>query len=201
VPDSASTSTAAGLAPLECLRADTFRQFGASSWKLTLQGALTRRTFRPIVTMRLCQAAAVDRRWYLPLCQILHRIATQRAAMDFPWRTSIGPGFIITHGWGLVINAGATIGKNVTLFHGVTLGQRDRISPDGQRTTAFPVLEDDVWVGPHAIVVGGITIGRGSRIAGGAFVGENIPPRCIVGGNPASILKTECLPDVTNPAP
>lgn len=58
-----------------------------------------------------------------------------------------------------------------------------------------------MWVGPHAIIVGGVTIGRGSRIAGGAFVTVNIPPYSIVSGNPATIVKNNCVADVMHPAP
>lgn len=131
----------------------------------------------------------------------MHRIATHCAAMDLPWRTEIGGGVALTHGWGLVVNQGTKIGKNVTLFHGVTLGRRDRISREGERFTEYPILEDEVWVGPHAIIVGGVTIGRGSRIAGGAFVTDSIPPYSIVSGNPSVIIKSNCTPDVANPAP
>jgi serine O-acetyltransferase len=99
-----------------------------------------------------------------------------------------------------VVSPGTIIGKNVTLFHGVTLGQRDRIARDGSRETAYPVLEDQVWVGPHAMVVGGVIIGHGSRVAGGAFVTESVAPRSIVGGNPAMVLKTGAAPDIMNPA-
>jgi len=121
--------------------------------------------------------------------------------MDLSWRTEIGGGLALPHGWGLVVNAGAKIGNNVSLFHGVTLGRRDKISRDGERLTEYPVLEDEVWVGPHAIIVGGVTIGRGSRIAGGAFVTESIPPYSVVSGNPSVIVKSNCTPDVMNPAP
>jgi len=121
--------------------------------------------------------------------------------MDLYWRTVVGPGFLIIHGWGLVVSPGTRIGKNVTLLHGATLGQRDRIARDGSREKAYPVLEDQVWVGPYAIIVGGVTIGHGSRVAGGAFVTESVAPRTIVGGNPAMVLKTDAVPDIINPAP
>lgn len=188
----------------EALKADTHRQYGRFTWLGLLQGAITRRTFRVIVTMRLCQAASSSRgpaRALLLLFKLAHRIATHRAAVDLSWETKIGAGLAITHGWGLVVSPGAKIGSNVTLFHGVTLGRRDRISPDGNRLTEFPVIEDEVWIGPHAIVVGGVTVGRGSRIAGGAFVSESIPPYSIVSGNPSTIAKANCTPDVGNPAP
>ncbi len=186
------------------LNADTFRQYGEFSWGRLLKGAAARRTFRVIVTMRLCQAAHSSRgllRAFLLLFRMLHRLSTQLAGLDLSWRTDIQPGLAITHGWGLVISPNARIGKNVTLFHGVTLGARHRIARDGERLAEYPVLEDEVWIGPHAIIVGGVTIGRGSRIAGGAFVTESVPPRSIVSGNPAVIIKSDCVPDVSFPAP
>lgn len=192
------------MSPWQALKGDTHRQYGRFSWGCLLKGALGRRTFRPIVTMRLCQTIAASRSWArftLPLFKAFHRVACQMAAMDLPWGMQVGAGLALTHGWGLVVTPGAQLGNNVTLFHGVTLGRRDRIARDGTRSTDYPVLEDEVWVGPHAIIVGGITIGRGSRIAGGAFVTESIPPYSVVSGNPASIIKSNCVPDVNNAAP
>ena len=103
-----------------------------------------------------------------------------------------------THGRGIVVNAGARIGRNVTLFHGVTLSQRDHIDAQGLRHTLYPVIEDEVWIGPRAIIVGGVTVGRGSRIAGGAYVFEDVPPYCVVMGNPGQIVRRDCTPDVQN---
>jgi len=188
----------------KALRADTYRLYGRFTWSGLLIGALTARTFRVVVTMRLCRSASESRgpaRAMLVPMRVLHGIAAHLAGMDLPWQTRVGPGLALTHGWGLVVNAGATIGSNVTLFHGVTLGRRDRIAPDGTRSVDYPVLEDDVWVGPNAIIVGGVTIGRGSRVAGGAFVTDSVPPYSVVSGNPAVIVKRDCVPDVMNPAP
>jgi serine O-acetyltransferase len=190
--------------PWQALQADTYRQYGRFTWKGLVMGALTRRTFRIVVTMRLCQWAARARgmrHLVLPLCRLLHRMASHRAMVDLPWNTNIGPGLALTHGYGLVVSPGARIGGNVTLFHGVTLGRRDRVGPEGQRVTGFPVLEDEVWVGPHAIFIGGITVGRGSRIGGGAFVTDDVPPHSVVTGNPARITRGNCIPDVMHPAP
>lgn len=186
------------------LKADTHRQYGHFSWINLIKGFKTRREFRPVVTMRLCQWLSASNglvRLALPIGKLLHIIATHNAGMDFPWRTKIGDGLALTHGWGMVINEGARIGNNVTLFHGVTLGRRDRISREGERLIEYPVIEDEVWIGPHAIIVGGVIIGRGSRIAGGAFVTDSIPAYSIVSGNPAIIVKNNCVPDVMYPAP
>ena len=53
-----------------------------------------------------------------------------------------------------MVSAGVQIGSNVTLFHGVTLGQKDTILANGERVSGFPVIGNNVWIGPHAIVVG-----------------------------------------------
>jgi len=186
------------------IKADTYRLRGQYGTLLLIKAFLTNRSFRPILTLRLCQAASglgKPRLLALPFCKILHRITCQLAGMDMPWQTEIGGGLAIAHGWGLVVNPQVKIGSNVTLFHGVTLGQRDRIARDGTRSTGYPTLENDVWVGPNAIIVGDVRIGAGSRIGGGAFVTEDVPKHSVVSGNPARIVKTNCSPDVASPAP
>jgi serine O-acetyltransferase len=189
---------------LNALKADTWRLYGSYSLFKVIKGALRGRTFRVIVTMRLCQAIADSNsimRLGLPFFIVLHHISTHTAGVDFPWKAEIGPGLALTHGWGLVVHHNARIGKNVTLFHGVTIGSRDRIARDSVRITEYPILEDEVWVGPHAIIIGSVTIGRGSRILGGAFVRESVPPYSIVQGNPSVVVKNDCVPDVSHPAP
>lgn len=188
----------------EALKSDTVRKRGKYKFSYVVKGYFFDRSFRPIITFRLCQSTMKSKfpgkfihyyfRW-------LHKLACDRAGMDFPWKTAIAGGFTMTHGWGIVINGKATIGKNVTLFNGVTLGQRDRINEFGERSTQYPVIEDEVWIGPHAVIVGGVTIGRGSRIAGNSFVTESIPPYSTVAGNPAVIVRSNSKPDVYNPAP
>jgi maltose O-acetyltransferase len=51
------------------------------------------------------------------------------------------------------------------------------------------VIEDDVWIGVHAIILPGRRIGRGAIIGAGSLVTKDVPPYAIVGGNPAKILK------------
>ena len=186
---------------MHALKADTYRTFGRLNRWLPLKGMLLHPTFRVVMSVRLCQAAQRSSpvlRWLLlPLAKIGHRLACQLAGIELPWRTAIGPGLALTHGRGIVVNANSRIGSNVTLFHGVTLGQRDAIAKDGSRQTRYPVIEDDVWIGPHAIVVGA-TVGKGSRIAGGAYVYQDVPAYSVVLGNPGEIVKTNCTPDVAN---
>lgn len=51
------------------------------------------------------------------------------------------------------------------------------------------IVEDDVWIGSHAIILKGVTIHKGAVIAAGAIVTKDVPPYAIVGGIPAKIIK------------
>lgn len=184
------------------VHADVHRICGRSGWLPLLKCVLTARTFRPLLTLRLVQLlsrrGSFGRMAALPV-KLLHRFFCGMAAMDLPHETAIGPGLAITHGWGLVVSPGARIGANCTLFHGATLGRKDDIDAAGQRSSGYPVLEDEVWVGAHAIIIGALTIGRGARVAAGSVVTKDVPAGAIVGGNPARVLRESAVPDVRNP--
>jgi acetyltransferase-like isoleucine patch superfamily enzyme len=47
----------------------------------------------------------------------------------------------------------------------------------------------DVWIGCRAIILSGVTIGRGAVVAAGAVVTKDVPPNTIVGGNPAQVVR------------
>jgi len=161
--------------------------------------ALIDRTFRFILTLRLYQAA----RHLGPLAMpalLAHRITSKLAMVDLSAKTPVGEGLAVNHGFGLVVHPLAVIGRNVTLFQGVTLGSGDRIGPGGVRETGFPVIEDEVWIGPYAMILGDVRIGQGSRIMGGAVVTSSVPAHSMVAGNPGVIVRTDCLADVLYPA-
>jgi serine O-acetyltransferase len=185
------------------IQADTVRLHGKYSLPRFLRSILWNRNFRVIVTMRFCQRLSISRgpaHAFLLLARILHSLVAWSAGLELGWEALAGAGFCIWHGWGLVISPRAKIGCNVTVFHGVTIGQRDRIGPNNERHVSYPTIEDEVWLGPHAIVVGGVTIGRGARVAGGTLVTKDVRPFSIVGGNPMRVLRENAKPDVLNPA-
>jgi len=179
------------------VRADVIRYNGRYSRKALIKLVLTRRTFRPIYSLRLCQHFSQSRN---PLARIFHYWTTHNASIDFPWRIQLGEGFYINHGWGMVISPRSVIGRNVTLFHGVTLGQKDDITAEG-RTTSYPTLADDVWVGPHVVIIGGVTVGEGSRLGGGAVIAKDVEPHTIVVGGGQRVVQENATPDVENRVP
>lgn len=99
---------------------------------------------------------------------------------------TIGRRFFIDHGMGVVIGETAVIGDDVTIYQGVTLGGTGK-----ERGKRHPTLEDCVVVGVGAAVLGDITIGRGSRVGGGAVVVNDVPPNCTVVGIPGRVVVRE----------
>ncbi|MBB2976225.1 serine O-acetyltransferase [Microbacterium endophyticum] len=93
---------------------------------------------------------------------------------------TIGRRFFIDHGMGVVVGETAEVGNDVMLYHGVTLGGRQRNG--GKR---HPTLHDGVAVGAGAKVLGPITIGAGSVIGANAVVTKDAPARSILVGVPA----------------
>jgi virginiamycin A acetyltransferase len=59
-----------------------------------------------------------------------------------------------------------------------------------------PVIGNDVWLGAHATVLQGVSIGDGAVVAAGAVVTKDVPPYAIVGGVPAKTLRYRFAPDV-----
>ena len=51
------------------------------------------------------------------------------------------------------------------------------------------IIEDDVWIGCSAIILGPCKVGRGSIVAAGSLVNKDVPPYTIVGGNPAKHIR------------
>ena len=51
------------------------------------------------------------------------------------------------------------------------------------------IIENDVWIGFGAMLLSGISIGRGSVIAAGSVVTKSFPPYSVIGGNPAKLIK------------
>ena len=97
---------------------------------------------------------------------------------------TIGPGFFIDHGMGVVIGETAEIGSEVTLYHGVTLGGTSL-----EKGKRHPTLGDRVVIGAGAKVLGAITIGDDSRIGANAVVVKSVPANSVVVGVPGQIVK------------
>lgn len=118
------------------------------------------------------------------------RLISQRAArktgIEIHPGATIGKGFFIDHGHGVVIGETTVIGDNVTLYQGVTLGGTGKET--GKR---HPTIEDNVMISVGAKVLGSFTIGENSKIGAGSVVLSEVPPNSTVVGVPGRVVKQD----------
>ena len=107
--------------------------------------------------------------------------AHSRTGIDIHPGATIGRGFFIDHGTGVVIGETCVIGRHVKLYQGVTLGARSfRKDSEGRLVKGIkrhPNVEDDVVIYANATILGGDTvIGKGSVIGGNVWLAHSVPP-------------------------
>ena len=96
---------------------------------------------------------------------------------------TIGRRFFIDHGMGVVIGETASIGDDVTLYHGVTLG-----GTSWNKGRRHPTLENGVVVGAGAKVLGPIVVGAGAKVGSNAVMTKDVPAGATAVGNPARLV-------------
>lgn len=104
----------------------------------------------------------------------------------------IGDDTFINNGSVLSASQGIFIGNRVNIAPGCTILDNDFHGTDDRHAPpacAPIVLEDDVWLGTGVTVLKGVRIGRGSVIAAGAVVTQDIPAGVLAGGIPAKVLR------------
>lgn len=118
--------------------------------------------------------------------------------------TYIGPGTVIQ------AKENITIGDNVIIANNVVIMDNNNHPTDPQMRikmsacddflhdelwswkysdSAPVIIEENVWIGRDARIMKGVTIGKGSIVALGAIVTHDVPPYCVVAGNPAKVVK------------
>lgn len=116
----------------------------------------------------------------------LSQVARWVTGIEIHPAAKIGRRLFIDHGMGVVIGETASVGDDVTLYQGVTLGGTGKEL--GKR---HPTLEDGVVVGGGAKILGNITVGKNCRIGAGSVVLRNVPPDSTVVGVPGHIIFRE----------
>ncbi|MCP4633956.1 MAG: acyltransferase [candidate division Zixibacteria bacterium] len=92
-----------------------------------------------------------------------------------------------------------TIGNRVLMAQGVQIYDNNNhpLDPEARAANepvepeniAQVVIEDDVWLGSGAVILRGVTVGRGAVVATSALVSKDVPPMTVVAGNPAKVVK------------
>ncbi len=114
------------------------------------------------------------------LPRIFTEYAHQVSGIDIHPGAKIGESFFIDHGTGIVIGETTTIGNNVKIYQGVTLGALS-VSKELGSTKRHPTIEDNVIIYSNAVILGGNTVlGNGSIIGGNVWLTRSVPANAVV---------------------
>ena len=117
--------------------------------------------------------------------RLLSQVSRFLTGLEIHPGATIGRGFFVDHGAGVVIGETTIIGDNCVLFHNVTLGGTGK--HHGKR---HPTLGNNVLIGTGATLLGPVTIGDDVKIGAGSFIFmRDVPSGCTVAGVPAQIVK------------
>ncbi|MBQ7398174.1 MAG: serine O-acetyltransferase [Clostridia bacterium] len=122
---------------------------------------------------------------YFP-ARLISQVARAATGIEIHPGATIGKGFFIDHGMGVVIGETTEIGNNCSIYQGVTLGGTGK--DVGKR---HPTLGNNVMVGAGAKVLGPFTIGDNTKIAAGAVVLKEIPDESTAVGVPARVVRQQ----------
>jgi serine O-acetyltransferase len=174
------------------LRAPVERDPAADGW---LDVVLSYPGFHAITVHRVVHELWKAKLPLLPrfIAALVHRFT----GIDIHPGATIGPGFFIDHGTGVVIGGTAIVGANVTIYQGVTLGGTSLA-----RMKRHPTIGDNVTIGSGAAVLGDITVGENAKIGANSVVVRDVPPNATVVGIPGRVVLLDGKPlPSSNPRP
>ena len=147
--------------------------YGGVSCGKVLKCLLTDGTFA-MLCYRLMQWS---QKWHLiPLAMLFNKINAMFAQCIIGRNARFGPGFVLVHSQGVVINSAVCGGANVKIEHQVTIGAEKQ---------SAPVLGDNVFIGAGAKIIGPVSIGNDVKIGANAVVTKDTEPYSINAGIPA----------------
>jgi serine O-acetyltransferase len=115
--------------------------------------------------------------------RVLSALICWLTGVDIHPGATLGPGLFIDHATGVVIGETSSVGADVTIYQGVTLGGTSL-----ERGKRHPSVGDRVTIGAGAKVLGPVTIGHDSRIGANAVVVKPVPANTVVVGVPGQIV-------------
>ena len=138
-------------------------------------------------------------RQYFVLARLVSHVARFLTGIEIHPGATIGKGFFIDHGMGTVIGETTEIGRNVTVYQGVTLGGTGK-----EKGKRHPTIGDNVVVATGAKILGSFTVGNDSKIGAGSVVLSEVPPHSTVVGIPGRVVyrfgkKVDACEDIVDP--
>lgn len=142
-------------------------------WIFALWAYWKSRNFRITVMMRTMYNKKTDR------SRLFNKLL-RKYAIEFGIFALIGDRLHIHHTVGIVIGTYAKIGDDCNIYQGVLLGQSNGI---------YPTIGNNVTLYPYCCVLGDVHVGNNVIVLAHSVVTHDIPDNCMVGGNPAKIIK------------
>ncbi|RYZ35378.1 MAG: serine acetyltransferase [Myxococcaceae bacterium] len=151
---------------------------GSSDAKSLAKVVLTSDSYR-ITALNRAREAAIA--FHIPLLNHVLRVAqTAVMGIEIGKDVTLGKGVYFVHSLGVVIGGDSRIGDRVRFYGNNTVGTA--------KDNGYPVIEDDVWIGAGARILGPVRIGARSRIGANAVVLQDVPPDSVAVGIPARIF-------------
>jgi len=120
--------------------------------------------------------------WFV-IARVISTISRFLTGIEIHPGAQIGDGLFIDHGMGTVIGETTIIGKNVSLYQGVTLGGTGK-----EKGKRHPTIGNYAVIACGAKVLGSFTVGEGAKIGAGSVVLHEVPPYSTVVGIPGRIV-------------
>ena len=175
-PDTYTSASSVMCLMISDIKAKAEWVYGSVSFKNVMKALFTDGTFA-MITYRKMQWA---QRWRLvPLAMMFNKMNSFFGRCIIGRGAQFGPGFVLIHSYGTIINSAVRCGANVKLEHSVTIG-----AEKGE----IPVLGDNVFVGAGAKILGGVRIGNNVKIGANAVVTKDIPDNSTAVGIPAEVI-------------
>ena len=170
---------------MSLIQADYNRYYQLSSYQGDFRKwfhTVTNPGFQAVAGYRFCRWLMFKKIPFLGI--IVQRLVEVWTGVSIPPEAQIGPGLLILHFGGIMINAKAVIGANCTLHHEVTIGNKK--SGGGS-----PTIGDNVHIGAGAKVLGEIIVGHHVEIGANAVVLDSLPDGAVAVGIPAKVIKVK----------
>jgi serine O-acetyltransferase len=168
--------------------ADLYRYTGRTGKHLYLKALLRNTSYRYTFWLRFCAYLSqnennIGKKIAFRLVYELFRLFSIGCNVDITYDTKIGAGLYMPHLTGIVISHEAVIGRNCNISQNVTIGDLKR----GERKGS-PVIGNNVYIAPGAVVVGKIKIGKNAAIGANCVVNKDLPDNAVAVGVPSRVI-------------
>jgi serine O-acetyltransferase len=158
----------------------------ARFWLRAIAKFVTSPAVRVVFLYRIAHLLAQHR--LLPLALLIRQWGINSSGAELNPLATVGPGLYLPHSIGAGFGPWVKIGANCTLQAGAAIGPQPFGGERGERK--FTTIGDDVYIGLHAVIIGGVTVGDGAVIGANAVVMRDVEPYAVVSASPARVVGT-----------